>query len=143
MPIIIKKLTTQSPNFNQQLAELLAWNETDDLDIQQRVLAILADVRNNGDEAVINYSNRFDHRNISDASELELPKAALQAAWENLPAAQPRQSNRHPAPPASGAGLTRAGCAAQKGFEGFCMALYGLWIECCNRLSVLGALQRM
>jgi histidinol dehydrogenase len=88
MPISIKKLTTQSPNFNQQLAELLAWDETDDLDIQQRVLAILADVRSNGDAAVINYTNRFDQRSISHASELELPKAALQAAWESLPTAQ-------------------------------------------------------
>jgi len=84
----IKKLTTQSPDFNQQLTQLLAWDETDDLDIQQRVLAILADVRKNGDEAVITYTNRFDHRSISNASELELPKATLKAAWENLPADQ-------------------------------------------------------
>nr|WP_300017404.1 histidinol dehydrogenase [Methylovulum sp.] len=84
----MKKLTTQSPDFNQQLNQLLAWDETDDLDIQQRVLAILADVRKNGDEAVINYTNRFDHRSISNANELELSKTALKAAWENLPAAQ-------------------------------------------------------
>jgi len=88
MSITIKKFTTQSPDFNQQLNQLLAWDETDDLDIQQRVLAILADVRKNGDEAVINYTNRFDHRTISNASELELPKATLQAAWENLPTEQ-------------------------------------------------------
>jgi len=88
MPITIKKLTTQSPDFKQQLAQHLAWDETDDLDIHQRVTAILTDVRKNGDEAVINYTNRFDHRSISSASELELPKATLQAAWENLPADQ-------------------------------------------------------
>lgn len=84
----IKKLNIQTPDFNQQLTQLLAWDETDDLDIQQRVLAILADVRNNGDAAVINYTNRFDHRSISNANELELPKATLKAAWENLPADQ-------------------------------------------------------
>jgi len=88
MSITIKKLTTQSPDFNQQLNQLLVWDETDDLDIQQRVLAILADVRKNGDEAVINYTNRFDNRSISNANELELSKATLQAAWENLPAEQ-------------------------------------------------------
>jgi len=88
MPITIKKLTTQSPDFNQQLTQLLAWDETDDLDIQQRVLAILADVRKNGDDAVIAYTNRFDHRDITNAKELELPKATLKAAWESLPAEQ-------------------------------------------------------
>ncbi len=84
----IQKLDTTSPDFNQQLQNLLAWDETDDLDIQQRVLAILADVRKNGNEAVINYTNRFDHRSISNPSELELPKATLKAAWENLPTEQ-------------------------------------------------------
>jgi histidinol dehydrogenase len=88
MTITIKTLTTQAPDFKQQLTQLLAWDETDDLDIQQRVLAILADVRKNGDKAVINYTNQFDHRNISHANELELPKATLKAAWEGLPSAQ-------------------------------------------------------
>ncbi len=84
----IKKLDTSNPDFNQQLQQLLAWDESDDLDIQQRVLAILADVRSNGDAAVINYTNRFDQRHISTAHELELPKASLKAAWDALPTAQ-------------------------------------------------------
>ncbi len=88
MTLSIKNLNTNSLIFQEQLQSLLAWDETDDLDIQQRVLAILADVRSNGDAAVINYTNRFDQRSISHASELELPKAALQAAWESLPTAQ-------------------------------------------------------
>jgi len=86
--VTIKHLNASDANFSQQLKDLLAWDESDDLDIQQRVLAILADVRRNGDAAVINYTNRFDHRVIADASELELSKATLQAAWENLPAEQ-------------------------------------------------------
>ena len=86
--LTIKNLTTQSPDFNQQLTQLLAGDEIDDLDIQQRVLAILADVRKNGDEAVINYTNRFDRRDITNPHELELNKAELKAAWDGLPAAQ-------------------------------------------------------
>ena len=84
----IKKLDANSPDFDQQLKALLAWDETDDLDIQQRVLAIIADVRKNGDQAVITYTNRFDHRDLTDACELELSKDALKSAWENLPVAQ-------------------------------------------------------
>jgi histidinol dehydrogenase len=84
----LKKLDASSPDFNQQLKALLAWDETDDIDIQQRVLAIIADVRKNGDQAVVSYTNRFDHRNLASACELELSKDALKSAWENLPVAQ-------------------------------------------------------
>jgi len=86
--ITLLKLNATSPDFNQQLKNLLAFDETDDLDIHQRVLAIIADVRNNGDKAVIDYSNRFDHRVIVAASELELSAETLKSAWDSLPADQ-------------------------------------------------------
>ena len=84
----IQKIDASSPDFDRQLQHLLAWDEADDLDIQQRVLAIIADVRKNGDKAVIDYTNRFDQRNIAKADELELSKEALKSAWEQLPAEQ-------------------------------------------------------
>jgi histidinol dehydrogenase len=79
----IQKLNTTSPDFNQQLQALLAWNETDDLDVHQRVLAIIADVRKRGDAAVIDYTKHFDKREAVNASELEMFKQALKAAWGN------------------------------------------------------------
>ena len=84
----ITKLDAAAVDFDQQLKQLLAWDEADDLDIQQRVLAIIADVRKNGDKAVIDYTNRFDQRNITKADELELSKEALKSAWEQLPPEQ-------------------------------------------------------
>ncbi|MFZ2170030.1 MAG: histidinol dehydrogenase [Methylococcaceae bacterium] len=86
--INITKLDASSAGFDQQLQQLLAWNETDDKDIHQRVLDIIADVRKNGDKAVIDYTNRFDRRNITQAGELELSKETLESAWEKLPADQ-------------------------------------------------------
>ena len=86
--LTITKLDASAVDFDQQLKQLLAWDETDDLDIQQRVLAIIADVRKNGDQAVIDYTNRFDHRNITQSGELELSKEALKSAWEQLPTEQ-------------------------------------------------------
>ena len=82
--ITIKKLNASDATFNAQLNDLLAWNENDDLDIHQRVLSIISDVRKRGDEAVIEYTNRFDRCHVSAASELEIPKEKLKAAWENL-----------------------------------------------------------
>jgi len=81
----ITKLDASSADFDQQLQQLLAWDETDDRDIQHQVLDIIADVRKNGDKAVIDYTNRFDHRNITQAGELELSKEILKSAWEKLP----------------------------------------------------------
>lgn len=81
----ITRLDASASDFNQQLQQLLAWDETDDRDIQHRVLDIIADVRKRGDRAVIDYTNRFDGRNISQSGELELPKEALKSAWEKLP----------------------------------------------------------
>ena len=86
--LTITKLDASAVDFDQQLKQLLAWDEADDLDIQQRVLAIIADVRKNGDKAVIDYTNRFDQRNITKADELELSKEALKSAWEQLPPEQ-------------------------------------------------------
>jgi histidinol dehydrogenase len=84
----ITKLDFSSADFDRQLRNLLVWNETDDLDIHQRVLAIIADVRKNGDNAVLDYTNRFDDRNISQVGDLELSKEALKSAWEKLPVDQ-------------------------------------------------------
>lgn len=81
----ITRLDASSADFPQQLKNLLAWNESDDLEIQHRVLEIIADVRKRGDQAVIDYTNRFDQRSVNLASDLELPKAALLSAWQNLP----------------------------------------------------------
>ena len=84
----ITKLDASLANFKQQLQQLLSLNESDDRDIHNRVVDIIADVRKNGDKAIIDYTNRFDHRNISQANELELPQQVLKTAWEQLPVDQ-------------------------------------------------------
>ncbi len=80
----MNKLDATSIDFSERLKKLLAWNEADDLDIQVKVLNIIADVRNKGDQAIIEYTNRFDHRDIKQATELELSKDRLKSAWEKL-----------------------------------------------------------
>ncbi len=82
----ITKLDASETNFDDQLKQLLAWDETDDLDVHQRVLDIIASVRKEGDKAVINYTNQFDQTNFKKASELELSTDALKQAWETLTA---------------------------------------------------------
>ena len=86
--LAITELDASAPDFAAQLQNLLAWNETEDFDVHRQVLDIIADVRSNGDKAVIAYTNRFDKREVNHASELELTKESLKAAFGSIPREQ-------------------------------------------------------
>jgi len=82
----ITQLDSTATDFDKQLKNLLAWDESDDLEVNQRVLDIIANVRKNGDKAVIDYSNQFDQTQFKKASDLELSTEALKQAWDSLSA---------------------------------------------------------
>ncbi|HBA67006.1 MAG TPA: histidinol dehydrogenase [Methylococcaceae bacterium] len=84
----INRLDTVDSDFERRLKSLLDWNEQDDFEIQKQVLDIIAAVKKSGDQAVIDYTNRFDRRSIQAATDLEISKESLKAAWDNLPSAQ-------------------------------------------------------
>jgi histidinol dehydrogenase len=88
--IVLTRLDATSSDFARQLDRLLAWNESEDLSIHQRVLEIISEVRILGDQALVDYTNRFDQRALTDATELELDKAQLQAAFDAVPEDQAR-----------------------------------------------------
>ncbi len=81
----ITKLNTSDINFQQQLQQLLSWDESENLEVQHQVLDIINDVRQRGDQAVIEYTNRFDACDFFDADDLTIPAQTLQDAWEQLP----------------------------------------------------------
>lgn len=81
----ITRLNSTDSSFQAQLQQLLAWEENSDLEIHQRVLNIIANVRAKGDQAVLDYTNQFDHCSHTQASDLEIPQDQLKAAWEKLP----------------------------------------------------------
>jgi len=82
----ITRLDSATADFQTRLQERLAWNETEDIEVHKRVVDIITDVRQNGDKAVIEYSNRFDHCQFKKASDLELSKEILKQAWDDLSA---------------------------------------------------------
>lgn len=84
----ITRLDTDKPDFDSRLQTLLAWNEQDDFEIQKQVIDIISAVKKTGDEAIIDFTNRFDRRDIAAASELEIAKDTLKFAWDNLPRQQ-------------------------------------------------------
>jgi len=68
----IKRLDTTDPTFDAALSSLLAWDDARSEDVQGVVQSIIRDVRVRGDAALVEYTNRFDQRAVSQADELEI-----------------------------------------------------------------------
>ncbi|MBU2286625.1 MAG: histidinol dehydrogenase, partial [Gammaproteobacteria bacterium] len=82
------RLSTAAADFEAQFSARLHWSSEEDAAIEQVVGDILADVRRRGDEAVLEYTRRFDRLAASDIASLELSPAELRAAFDSLPAQQ-------------------------------------------------------
>ena len=87
-PLTIRRLSTQSADFYAQLDALLAFDDSTDAAIERAVAEILASVRKTGDAAVLDCTRRFDQLDATSVAALELPKAALAAAFDGLPQVQ-------------------------------------------------------
>jgi len=86
--VAIRRLNTGSADFWQQLKALHDFDDADDLAINNTVREILVDVRQRGDAALIEYTERFDRLKVASAVELELPASRLQQALKTIPQAQ-------------------------------------------------------
>lgn len=86
--IALKRLASSAPDFAARLAALLAFEAAQDPQIDTAVAAILADVKQRGDAALLDYTKRFDRLDAGSAAELEIGRAELQRALDGLPATQ-------------------------------------------------------
>lgn len=84
----IKKLTTTDAEFQQQLEQLLAWEAVSDTAVTDTVKDILANVKSQGDSAVLDYTKRFDRLDVASMADLEISLERAQAALEKIPAVQ-------------------------------------------------------
>ena len=82
------RLSTTDATFEAEFKARLHWSAQADAAIEQRVADILADVRQRGDAAVLEYSERFDAVHASNVAALELTQAELKAAFEAIPEVQ-------------------------------------------------------
>ena len=82
------RLSTDQADFETLFQRRLHWSADTDAAIEQRVADILADVKARGDDAVLEYTARFDGLQANTMSALELTQAELKAAFDGLPAAQ-------------------------------------------------------
>jgi len=82
----IARLSTRDAGFEDRLARLLAFESAQDERIEKTVDAILRDVRVRGDDAVLEYTNRFDQLQATSLGALEIVRADLDRALAGLPA---------------------------------------------------------
>jgi len=86
--INIKKLTTESENFQQELEGVLAWDASTDTGVVDTVKAILTDVKTRGDAAVLDYSRQFDQIVAESMGDLELSLSSAKEALAHIPVSQ-------------------------------------------------------
>ncbi len=84
--VVMTRLSTEQADFGEALDALLDRRMIEDPQTSKIVADILHDVRSRGDDAVVDYSRRFDRFTGSLVSELEVSKAQMQASLDSLDA---------------------------------------------------------
>lgn len=84
----ITRMSASQADFDSALGKLLAWDDSVDHQVNETVRHILSEVKHRGDAAVLEFTARFDHLNVTTMAELEMPAARLQSALEAIPADQ-------------------------------------------------------
>jgi histidinol dehydrogenase len=85
---MIRRLSTTSAQFDQELRDLLAYEATQDDSIEQACKTILHAVQHRGDEALLEFTQRFDHVPANSIADLVISAEELQQALDTLPAEQ-------------------------------------------------------
>ena len=81
---MIRRLSTQQANFDTELSELLAWESVSNKSVADTVESIIQNIRQNSDQALIDYTNQFDNMNAASMAELSLSKDTLKTAFDTL-----------------------------------------------------------
>ena len=85
MTVNIKRLNASRSDFDSALAKLLAWDDSVDHQVNESVRHILHEVKTRGDQAVLEFTEKFDRLKVSSVAELEMDQSRLQQALEAIP----------------------------------------------------------
>ncbi len=84
MSVSIARLNARDGDFLQTLDKLIAWDMVSNNVVEQTVADILQQVRSRGDSALIEYSNRFDRRDLASVESFCLSAEDLHAALDTI-----------------------------------------------------------
>jgi len=83
-PSAIRRLNAADADFARHLDHLLSWESVSDDGVNERVLEIIKAVRERGDAALVELSQRFDGLQVASMADLILPRARLEQALERI-----------------------------------------------------------
>ncbi len=84
MTLSIRKLNSSDKGFAAELKQALTWDSLVSEEVLNSVNAILQDVKNNQDAAVLKWTKQFDNLNASTAVELEISAQSLQESLSKI-----------------------------------------------------------
>ena len=84
----ITRLDSSAADFQQRLDELLAWESVSDDAVNRTVDDVIKAIRSRGDDALVEFTTRFDRWQPVSGAALEIPQHRLVQAWDNLDPAQ-------------------------------------------------------
>jgi len=82
--INIRQLSTTSESFWQELDALISWESVSDEGVFGVVDGIIKQIRQRGDAALIEYTNKFDRMDIQDSSDLEISQSRLKQSYDAI-----------------------------------------------------------
>lgn len=92
----IKRLSTTQPDFWECLEQLIGWDNHPGIELQQRVAEVVEGVRNRGDDALLEYTQRFDGLEANSVVDLEVSQERIEAATQEI-SPETRQALEHAA----------------------------------------------
>ena len=81
----IKRLSTAQNDYQSQMETLLAWEGVSDDQVNTTVRDIIKNIRQRGDEALVEYTNKFDRVHVSSMKELTFTSKQLDDALNKIP----------------------------------------------------------
>src|SRR3546814_15523910 len=83
-PTSIRRLNAADPDFAHHLDHLLSWESVSDDSVNERVLDIIKAVRERGDEALVEFTQKFDGLQVASMADLILPRERLELALTRI-----------------------------------------------------------
>ncbi len=90
---LIRMLRSSDADFNTSLKKLTAWEAVQDSQRVSTVAHIIQNIRERGDQALIEYTQRFDKHPAQSIKELTFTALHLKAAWDALGSEQKEALN--------------------------------------------------
>ena len=84
----LRRLDARAPEFERELERIIAFESSQDENVDATVARIIADVRARGDAALLELTAKFDGVHATSMSDLEISGTEMRRAFESLPEAE-------------------------------------------------------